>query len=55
MRPLHVAHFSNRQYDRATLLSDEQAAALRDLHREGNAALFARYIPDLDPAELGYV
>jgi hypothetical protein len=48
-------YFSNRQFDRPKLLTDDAAEHLRAIHREGNAKLFARWLPELDPAALGYV
>ena len=48
-------YFSNQQYERAKLFSPEQAAHVRQLHVEGNTELFHRFMPDLDPTELGYL
>jgi hypothetical protein len=48
-------YLSNRQFERAKLLNDDEAARLRALHRPGNTELFRRYMPELDPQALGYV
>lgn len=54
LRKFLQENFSTEHYPRPVYFSDEQAAQMAQHYRADNARLFATYIPDQDPAALGY-
>lgn len=54
LRTFLQTNFSNATHPRARLLSDAARRDILAMHRDGNAAVIARYCPELDPAQLGY-